>query len=88
MRVASYSLSLLICFGLFFLTIQIKGDVGVLLKARSQLAQGQQNLKEDLRVLRAEYAHLSTLPRLTQLATEQGLQPLHITQLKQWSIAP
>lgn len=86
MRIASYTLSLFICFGLFFMTIQLKGDVGVLLKQRSQLAQAQHNFQEDLRVLQAEYAHLTNLTRLTELAEKMGLQPLNVTQLKQWQV--
>ena len=84
MRVTLYLLTLMSCFGLFFLMMKVKGDVSTQLQTRADLVREQRQLQEDLEVLKAEYAHLTNFERMTGLATQLELVPLKVGQLENW----
>ena len=85
MKGIGYILSFLACLGMFMVMMRVKGDVSVLLRERRSLAREQLQLNEDLRVLRAEYAHLANLARLTGMAEVRGFQKASLTQLLEGS---
>jgi hypothetical protein len=74
MRGIAYTISLFLCFGLFALMMRVKADVSLLVQERQDLAEQRQQLKEDVRVLEAEYALLASPVRLTELALARGFK--------------
>jgi hypothetical protein len=81
----AYVISIVLCFGLFALMMRVKADVSLLVQERRQLAEQRQQLKEDLRVLEAEYALLASPIRLTKLAMARGFkEPVARQFLEGW----
>ena len=83
MRKFSLLLVLFICAGAFSGMMTMKTDVQGLVAERLELVQQQRLLKEELRVLKAEYAHLTRPERLLQEAEKMGF-----TQAELWRYAP
>lgn len=65
----------------FFVMMHVKTDVQSLSTERSALLKEQRLMKEDLRVLRAEFAHLSRPERLWQFAEGLELREMEPYQL-------
>lgn len=65
----------------FFGVMHLKSDVTSLARERLQLVKEQHRLREDVRVLKAEYAHLTSPDRLWALATQRGYGELQVQQL-------
>lgn len=76
--------ALLASIGFFLSMMYIKADVQHLLAEREESLQTRHQLHEDLRVLRAERAHVANLERLQTLAINMNMQPLEPTQLHRW----
>lgn len=72
----------------FFVMMHVKTDVQTLSQEQSGLLADQQLLKEDLRVLKAEYAHLSRPDRLWQLADSMSMGESQTYQLAGAPVSP
>lgn len=69
------------CFTLLLVTMAIKTDVQSLLAERKDMFQERTQLKENVRVLRAEYAYLSRPQRLASYAQKWGMADIKPVQL-------
>lgn len=65
----------------FFMLMHVKTDVQQLLDSRKELVKEQRRLKEDLRVLDAEFAHLSSPQKLTQWGDQMGFEQIRMEQV-------
>lgn len=71
----------------FFVMLNVKSEVQILQAERIQLLQEQKRLREDYKVLQAEYAHLTRPERLNQFAARAGMEDLATYQILPMSAA-
>lgn len=72
----------------FFGLMHLKADVTTLARERIKLVKEQRRLAEDVRVLKAEYAHLTNPERLWTLAQERGFGEVQVQQLARLRVVP
>lgn len=65
----------------FMVVLHVKTDVQILLSQRNALMESQQNMREDLRVMEAEFALLSSPERLRTFALSAGMKPMGVEQI-------
>ena len=65
----------------FFGLMHVKSEVQRLAQERRELTKTQQDLRESLRVLKAEKAHLTNPKRLQAYAEKMGMVVLEPTQI-------
>lgn len=71
----------ILCFIQFFVMLHVKADVQLLFAERTALMQQQKQLREDLRVVQAEYAHLVSPNRLRAYAKDAGMENMSVNQI-------
>lgn len=69
----------------FIAMVHIKTDVQVMKDKRAKLVSHERSLQEELRVLKAEYYHVSRPERLEAVARQIGMVPLDMKQVKRIS---
>lgn len=65
----------------FFVMLNVKSEVQVLYAERAQLLNEQKRMREDYKVLQAEFAHLTRPERLVKFAQRAGMQELEVEQV-------
>lgn len=65
----------------FFVMLNVKSEVQVLAVERASLLQEQKRLREDYKVLQAEFAHLTRPERLNLFAERAGMVDLQVKQI-------
>lgn len=76
-----YIVSMTLMLGAFMLMVHVKTDVQVLSGDRWRLQMEQVRLKEDIKVLKSEYAHLARPGRLKKYAEAYKLEPIKPSQV-------
>ncbi|MEC9291890.1 MAG: cell division protein FtsL [Pseudomonadota bacterium] len=69
----------------FIAMVHIKTDVQVMKDKRERLLASERALKDELRVLKAEYYHVSRPERLEAVARQIGMVPMDMDQVKRIS---
>ncbi|MDE0724506.1 MAG: cell division protein FtsL [Alphaproteobacteria bacterium] len=69
----------------FVAMVHIKTDVQVMKDKRERLVANERALKDELRVLKAEYYHVSRPERLEKVARQIGMVPMDMGQVKRIS---
>lgn len=65
----------------FMVVLHVKTDVQLLLSKRANLMEYQQSMREDIRVMDAEFAFLTSPERLKTFAQKAGMKSMAVSQI-------